>query len=320
MTTVTLACQAMATRFEIVLHGDDAVSLRAAGEEALQEVERLDGRLSLYRPDSEIAHVNSHAAREPVQVSPELFALLELSRQLSKETGGAFDITIAPLLRCWGFLGGSGSMPDPKNLARARELTGMNLVHLNPRDRTVAFERNGVMLDLGAIGKGFAVERAATILSDAGVTSALVHGGTSTVYALGQPLDADHWKVAIAKPSRDPAEIIASNRPPSMESLLTTLTLENEALSVSAIRGKSFQSGGKTFGHVLDPRVGCPVQGASLAAVILPSATETDALSTALLVLGEAGREQILRFRSSARTLAAAGAEDGFLPESSRAS
>jgi thiamine biosynthesis lipoprotein len=303
MTTVTLARQAMATRFEIVLHGENVVSLRAAGEEALQEVERLDARLSLYRPDSEISHVNAHAGRTAVRVSPELFGLLQLAKRLSEETAGAFDITIAPLLRCWGFIDGNGAVPIAGELAKARALTGMHLVRLDAADFTVRFEREGVMLDLGAIGKGFAVEKVVEILQEAGVTSALVHGGTSTIYALGHPPEAEHWKVAIEKPCPDPAGIIASNRAPSRESLLTTVGLKNEALSVSAVWGKSFRANGKTFGHVLDPRSGQPVNETVLTAVILPSATETDALSTALLVSGLEGHKMISRLRPGIRTL-----------------
>ena len=102
---VTLARHAMATRFEIVLHGTNSVSLRAAGEEALDEVDRIEALLSLYRPSSEIAHINARAAREPVRVSPEVFQLLQRAQTLSAATGGAFDITIAPLVRCWGFMG-----------------------------------------------------------------------------------------------------------------------------------------------------------------------------------------------------------------------
>src|SRR3989442_10292235 len=101
MATVAVARQAMATRFEIVLHGGNPVALRAAGEEALAEIARLEDQLSLYRPSSEIAHLNARAAREPVKVSPALFALLQHAQQLHRESGGAFDITVAPLVRCW---------------------------------------------------------------------------------------------------------------------------------------------------------------------------------------------------------------------------
>src|SRR5215471_4094515 len=124
METVRLARHAMATRFELLLQGDNAVSLRAAGEEALEEIERLENQLSLFRPVSEIAHLNARAAFEPICVSPPVFQLLAHARKLYEETRGAFDITIAPLVKCWGFMGGSGSWPTPEALAEAREITG----------------------------------------------------------------------------------------------------------------------------------------------------------------------------------------------------
>ena len=111
MQTVAVARNAMATRFEIVLHGDNPVELRAAGEEALTEIERVEAQLSLYRPTSEIAHLNARAARGPVRVTPSLFRLLQHAQRLHQETGGAFDITVAPLVRCWGFMGGTGEVP-----------------------------------------------------------------------------------------------------------------------------------------------------------------------------------------------------------------
>jgi thiamine biosynthesis lipoprotein len=298
---LTLARHAMATRFELVLHGKDEVALRAAGEEALDEIDRLEGQLSLYRSSSEIAHVNARAAREAVRVTPPVFALLQHAFRLTEETSGAFDITVAPLVRAWGFMAGSGCLPDPASLAEARAHVGMQNVRLYAEDFTVRFAREGVMLDLGAIGKGYAIERAAEILREAGVTSALIHGGTSTVKAIGSPPDADSWAVAIAHPlRRDGAE-------------LATVRLRDEAMSVSAISGKSFDSAGKTFGHVLDPRTGEPVQGAILATVALPSATETDALSTALLTLGKAGHQAIAGLRPGMRTLVALPARPGEL-------
>src|SRR6266567_462762 len=231
MTSITLALSAMATRFEIVLHGDRPTALRAAGEEALEEIERLEAQLSQFRSSSEIAHLNARAAKEPVRVTPAIFALLQQAQKLHHETGGAFDITIAPLIRCWGFRDGPGHFPDPKALAEARKRVGMGLVQLEPRDFTVRFAREGVMLDLGAIGKGYAIERAAEILREAGVTSALLHGGTSTAYALGHPSDAEYWKVAVENP---PASATVTSGP------LPPVLLKDEAMSVSAIWGRSF--------------------------------------------------------------------------------
>ncbi|HWX21001.1 MAG TPA: FAD:protein FMN transferase [Candidatus Binatia bacterium] len=335
MGAVTLARHAMATRFEIVLHGENAVSLRAAGEEALQEVERLEAQLSLFKPTSEIAHLNARAANEPVRVTATLFGLLQQAKRLSEETGGAFDITVAPLVRCWGFMGGSGTLPKPEDVAEARDRVGMHLVQLCAEDCTVRFARPGVMLDLGAIGKGYAIERAAELLREAGVISALIHGGTSTVYALGHPPESEYWKVGIEKPESrragagvggkrqasadEPAGVLAltgGDRRNADADLLTTIPLRDEALSVSAVWGKFFQAEGKTFGHIIDPRTGQPAAAAVLTAVVLPSATETDALSTALLTLGSAGHEQIAGLRPGIRTLLVEAESSAFRVES----
>ena len=320
MTTISLALHAMATRFELVLHGENRVALRAAGEEALAEIERLEAQLSLYRDTSEIAHLNARAAQGPVRVTPSLFALFKQAEQLHRESGGAFDITIAPLVRCWGFMGGGGQLPDAAALAAARARVGMGLVELDPERLTVRFGSPGVMLDLGAIGKGHAIGRAVDILREAGVTSALLHGGTSTVFGLGHPPEAECWKVAVEGP-RHGMERAMAGAPEAIEGkrtpgqTLTTVPLRDEAMSVSAVWGRSFQAGGKTYGHVLDPRTGRPTSGAVLAAVVLPSATETDALSTALLVLGTEGHKKIAGLRLGMKTLLVAGEEDRFRVE-----
>jgi FAD:protein FMN transferase len=299
--TVSVARRAMATRFEIVLRGHDEVALRAAGEAALDEIERLEAQLSLYRPTSEIAQINARAAREPVRVEPSLFRLLQHAKRLSEETQGAFDITIAPLMRAWGLMGGKGKVPTPAELKQARAQAGMQLVEL--KDFTIRFLRPGVMLDLGAIGKGYAIEQAAEILREAGVKSALIHGGTSTVYALGRT----PWKIAIPHPDDASTSIPVAADVRRLTSNpvfpLAVIDLRNESLSVSAIWGKSFKVGRKTYGHILDPRTGHPVAHSALAAVILPSATETDALSTALLTLGIPGHKTIQSRRPKMRSL-----------------
>jgi thiamine biosynthesis lipoprotein len=320
MQTVTLARNAMNTRFELVLHGAQPASLRAAAEEALTEVERIEAQLSLFRPGSEIARVNALAAYEPVRVSPEVFSLLAHAQRLTAETGGAFDITLAPLLRCWGLLGrNDGRLPSADELAAARALCGMSLVELNRAQLTVHFAREGVMLDLGAIGKGYAVEQAADILREAGVTSALIHGGTSTVYAIGTPPEAEAWKIAVENPhacqpltrpvghplpirwgeGRGEGQAEQLNPPP------ITIPLRDESLSVSAVAGKCFVAEGRTHGHVIDPRTGRPAAHAQLAAVVLPSGTETDALSTALLVMGPEGFNTLTALRPEMRALVA---------------
>ena len=259
----------MATRFEVVLNGDDPVRLRAIGEEALGEIERLDRQLSFYRSESDIGWINAHAAREAIKVEPRLFRLLSLCRELSLKTDGAFDITIAPLMRAWGFVGGKGRMADPTEVEAARRIVGMEHVRLDEETYTIRFDCEGMAIDLGAIGKGYAVEQAAGILRENGIMSGLIHGGTSTAYAVGMQADGGPWKIGLAQP------------------LSGHVDLQDNSLSISAVHGKSFIEDGVEFGHVLDPQTGKPIQGALAAGVIGPSPTICDALSTAMLIAGK---------------------------------
>jgi FAD:protein FMN transferase len=314
-----MACEAMATRFEIVLHGLNRAALRAAGEEALEDIQRWDRTLSCYRSDSEIGRVNARAHLEAVRVSPPVFRLLEQARRLHRETEGAFDITVGPLLRCWGLTGGRRAIPTPEALARARECVGMDLVHLDPERGTVSFERPGVMLDLGAIGKGYAVEKAAEILKETDMDSAFLHGGTSTICALGKPPDQETWKVTLELPARFGAALksvtaasVEQTRPepagPGRSERegasvpVAVVALQNESLSVSAVWGKAFRVQGRTYGHIMDARTGAPAANVLLAAVALPSAAESDGFSTALMSMGDAGHDLIAALRPGART------------------
>ncbi len=272
---VRVACLAMRTRFEIALWGERPDSLRAVAEEALEEIRGLHVQLSAYDTGSDVYELNACAAERPVRVEPRLFALLKRAAELSERTGGAFDITVGPLLEAWGFAGGSGREADPDALAAACERVGQALVLLDERDCTVRYAREGVRIDLGAIGKGYALERAADIVREIEPAGALLHGGTSSVLAMGADPDGEPWRVAIAHPA-DP------------ECAVCGVSLCDESLSVSAAHGKAFERDGRVLGHVLDPRAGAPAEGAELAAVVCPSPAEGDALSTALMVRGSA--------------------------------
>jgi thiamine biosynthesis lipoprotein len=189
------------------------------------------------------------------------------------------------LVRAWGFLGGSGAVADPAAVAAARACVGSDRLELDEVNFTVRFSRPGVLVDLGSIGKGYALDRAAELLRDAGVTSALLHGGTSTVIALGQPPDAAAWKVALPEGG--------------------SVALRDESLSVSAGWGKSFtDAAGRELGHVLDPRRGEPVGGRRWAAVVAPSATDSDGLSTAALLAEDAELERLRMEFPAARFVA----------------
>ncbi|HEV8543158.1 MAG TPA: FAD:protein FMN transferase [Verrucomicrobiae bacterium] len=290
----------MATRFEFVLAGTEAAQLRAAGEEAFDEIERIEAQLSLYRASSEIAQVNARAADEPVKLSPPVFELLQRARILWEVTGGSFDVTIAPLVRCWGFMKGSGARPDDQAIREARAAVGMNLVEFSDSDCSIRFLRRGMMLDLGSLGKGYALDAAAQVLRDAGLENALLHGGTSTIYGMGTSPDGSPWKVGVEEPALE-----AESDPATQQPVLSVVELSNQALSVSAASGKFFVVEGKRYGHVIDPRSGWPAESALLGAAILDSAADSDALSTAVLLARESDFESMVTRVSGLRYLQA---------------
>ncbi len=267
---LSLSIHAMATRFELVLHGEDEVRLRAAGEEALREIERVEEQLSRYRRESEIATLNRLAAHHPVRVSPPLFRLLEDCRQFTAATAGAFDVTIGPLMRAWRFTEGSGGLPTPEDLEAARAVTGIEHLIFDPGSFTIAFDLPGVEIDLGGYGKGYAIDRAIEILREYGIGRALLHGGTSSVAVIGpDTIEPAAWPIRLQYPlSPEP------------------VNLHDQSLSVSTIHGRSFRDGEREYGHVIDPATGRPVEGTLAAAAVGRSATVCEVISTALLVRG----------------------------------
>ncbi|MGQ9524003.1 MAG: FAD:protein FMN transferase [Armatimonadota bacterium] len=288
---VMLACRAMRCRFELVLYGDDPVRLRAAGEEAMEEVVRLDAQLSAFDPASEISDVNARAYREPVRIDPRLVRLLKRLAELSRLTHGAFDPTVAPLMRCWGLRDEHADRPPaPGELKSALDLVGMGHVEIDEDSSSVRFRRRGVNLDLGAVGKGYAVDRAVACLRELGIDRAFIHGGTSTSYGLGTPLTAQGWSVAVDRTRVGGGEPVI-------------FCLKDSALSVSAPHGREVRVGDTVYGHVIDPRTGQPVKRILLAAVRTSSATEAEVFSTALSVLGAQWLPELARIAPEAEAL-----------------
>ncbi len=248
-------------------------------ESVLDQIDRLESQLTIYRDDSELSLVNATADQGPVEVETRLFHLLEWARDLGHETAGAYDVATGALSKAWGFIHGPRRVPEAAALQEARERSGMHLVHLNPILRSVQFARPGVVLNLGSIGKGYAVDRAIeSIRGYVWPTSALVQAGQSSVFALGTPPGrlGGGWGVAL----RNPFE---SERP------LGTIWLKNRGLGTTGSAFQSFEAGGQTYGHVIDPRTGEPTaNGSASVTVLAPTAAEADALSTAFYLLGPA--------------------------------
>jgi len=271
----------MACAYAIDAYGLDADTLPRVLEDALDEVDRIDRLMSHYKPDSSLSRLNREAAQAPVQVDPELFDFIADSMRYYRDSQGAFDITVGPLMKAWGFFGGEGHMPAAGALEEARRHVGGNHVIMNATDRTIRFDQPGVELDLGGIAKGYAVDRAVRLLRDRGVAAALVSAGGSTTYGLGTPPGGDGWEVAI----QDPV---------SPQKTALTVRLQDRALSVSGSYGKWFESGGVRYSHIMDPRSGMPVQGILSVAVLTATGTAGDVLDDAFFVLGPAGSRRYL--------------------------
>lgn len=282
---VCLAIAAMGTRFELVLCARDRRHARAAGELALEEIRQAHERLSAFAPASLVSAINRGAGEAWTTVDPATFELLVLAAEIHSASAGAFDITLGPLMRAWGFRDGGGTPTGLAAAAQARDICGMRLLALDRFSRRVVLSTPGAQLDLGAIAKGHALDLAGAVLREHGVRSALLHAGTSTALALGAPPGAAGWKIALADRGRRLGPVV---------------TLRDEALSVSSPSGRMIEVDGAARAHVLDPRTGAPATGARYAAAVLPAGkggeggegagdagARADAWSTALLVCAQ---------------------------------
>lgn len=268
--------RAMATNFEIVLPFGTPAAVEM-GEETFALLDALEEQLTVYRESSEISRLNRRAFRGPVRVEDRLFDLLELAGRIHRETAGAYDITVGALIKAWGFFRGPRRVPEEAERAAARERAGMQWVTLDAERRTVYYQKPGLEMNLGSIGKGYALDGMARLLREEWrALRMLLHGGTSSVYAGGCPLEEERgWQVAILHPW-------------DRGRWLARVWLRDRALGTSAATHQHLEYNGRKLGHILDPRTGWPASGIASASVLAPSAAEADALSTAFYVGGVA--------------------------------
>ena len=272
---------------------------------ALDLIDNLEAQLTVYNDESEVSRLNKSAHLGPVVVERGLFDLLKRAVELSRLTGGAYDVTSGALSEAWGFTRGPKRVPSADELAEARARTGWQHLRLELEGPSVAFDVPGVRINLGSIGKGYAIDRAVDVIRRHWTpTSALVHGGQSSLFALGSPPGrfGGRWEIALRNPF-------------SPDSPLGTLRLRNRALGTSGGAFQRFEIEGKTYGHILDPRTGQPADGPASVTVLAPTAAEADALSTALYLLGpEAARELSARRPEIGVVIVEEGPADGSLP------
>jgi FAD:protein FMN transferase len=271
---------AMATIFELVIAEEEVAFAAGAARAAFEEIDRLERDLSRYLPNSDVSRINGLQPDQSMQVSADTFECLRLSLYYNRETGGAFDVTTGALKDCWVGRDRSAHVPSPEEIERARARSGMCRLELDERNMTVRVHGHAPFIDLGAIGKGFAVDCAAELLREWGVGSALVHGGASSAYAFGDYPGKSGWPVTLSNPAQ-PSEV------------LEKVLLKDRALGGSGI---------KQGNHIIDPRKGAPVERRRSSWILSESASRSDALSTACMVMT---REEIQRLIAGSEDLRA---------------
>ena len=247
------------------------------------ELLRVDASMSVFNPQSTISKINSGISSKADFM---LYDVLQKARQVSENTGGAFDVTVMPLVNAWGFGFKQGKIPTDAQVDSLRCIVGFHHISLT-NDSLVVRDDGRVMIDCGAIAKGYGVDRVAKLLRDHGVINYMVEIGGEVVTKGRNPEGNHPWQIGISRP--------VANADASAQPLQTVLSLENAALATSGNYRNFYVHNGKKYAHTIDPRTGRPVQHSLLSAtVIAPDCATADAYATSFMVLGLDGAKAVL--------------------------
>lgn len=271
---LSVSRKAMKDEFEVLFPRTDFPQGTEAAMDALDEVDRLEKILSVFRFDSYVKYVNLTAYGEPARLDTELFKLIALCLDLAEATDGAVDITSGPLWKIWGFARREGRIPTEEEIEAARSVVGHRFVRLDHEKQTVQFEKPGVELNFGCVGKGFALDVAAAKLREKEVDRFLFRGGLSSFWAEGSG-----WKIGVAHPMRRGQR-------------LAELSLSGNAVGTSGSDKQFFLHRGHRYSHLIDPGTGRPAEGVLSVTVLAPNGTLAELLSTAFFVLGPEKTEE----------------------------
>ena len=277
--TIVVGREAMGCRFEVIFNLLDNSVATSIGTDALDIIEHIEEQISIYRPSSEISRINESLSTSWHDLSPDVFDLLWLTKHLHIKTNDAFDVTSGPLIKAWGFLQKQGRTPSPEKLAEALACSGMKNIQFHEHEHKIRFQQPDVEINLGAIGKGWAIDKAVDHIDMEGIENFLIHGGHSSVRSrgtrglAGQKTEQNGWPVGLRHP------LLREKR-------IGTITLQNKALGTSGSGTQFFIEKGQKIGHILDPRTGQPASGVLSATVLADTAAEADALATAAYILG----------------------------------
>jgi thiamine biosynthesis lipoprotein len=258
----------MGTMFDIVAYHASRPDAEQAVEKAMQEIVRLDQVMSDFKADSDLSKLNREASHGFVAVEPSLYDVIQESIAVSRRSGGTFDVTIAPLLKAWKQARSDGRRPTAAEIAAARRCVGYENIETSAPNR-IRFHSDCLEIDLGGIGKGYAVERGIAVLRSAGIRDAVINGGGSSIASIGAPPGRQGWPVQLG----------------AKVSGVSTLLLRDASISTSQQNLASLPFAPGNFGEILDPHTGAPAEGGTAVSVVAPSATLSDALSTTLLML-----------------------------------
>jgi len=246
---------------------------RSAIDMALSAMKDIDDKVSIYNVHSEISNVNQNAGLSEVKVSDDTFNILERAYKLSQLTDGAFDVSIGSIVSLWGFGTTKNKIPSDNEIAEKLPLINYEKIILDHTNKTVKLADKGMKVDLGAIAVGYAVDKAVNVLKEKGVKNALVNGG-GEIYAFGSPPKKSAWRVGIQHPRKPNA-------------ILGTIDLKDKAISTSGDYESYFEVNGKRYCHILNPKTGKPIENIMSVTVVADNTTDADALSTAIMVMGE---------------------------------
>lgn len=287
----------MGTWASLTIVTADSAAVADVAYRSLAALHRVDSLMSNWTDDSEVERINREAARRAVAVEPEVAAVIARAIAVGRESGGAFDITVEPLVRAWGFLGGTPHVPPRGEIERARALVGLDNLRYDPATRTLRFARPGVRIDLGGIAKGYGVDAVAAILRGGGVEDALVDLSGNMV-AMGDGAGHEGWTVGIRDPSLE-REAVA------------VLRLFDQAVATSGNYEQFVAEGGTRYGHILDPRTGYPARGLASVTVVADHAVDCDAWATAFFVMGADSARALARARDDLSVVLITDAESG---------
>jgi thiamine biosynthesis lipoprotein len=261
----------MGTLFQIKLYAPDKGTAQKAATAAFARIASLNAIMSDYDQASELMRLCAQAGGPSVPVSAELFFVLSKAQEVSRQSSGAFDVTVGPVVKLWRTARKRHKLPDAEKLAKARALVGWQNVRLDKDKRTVQLLKSGMQLDLGGIAKGYAADEALVVLKKYGIDRALVAAG-GDIAVSGPPPDADGWKIAIAllPGESDPGRLI----------------LHHAAVSTSGDAEQFVEIDGKRYSHIVDPRTGIGLLGRMSATVVARRGIDADSLTKVVAVLG----------------------------------